>query len=144
MRTLRVVRAGARVAYGTNTLGAGIAVVSNGSVLLVRDVHRVKELSLPGGFIRRKENPARAASRELLEEVGLRATFDLTACTVAVDLRFPHVHFLWRLDFDPHIHGLPRNLSWEVRSSEWQPLMDLPGEVSEGTRSQLQSLHLLA
>ena len=140
---LRVVRAAARVIYGTNTLGSGVAIVRDASVLLVRDIHRPRELSLPGGFVRRKENPAKAASRELMEEVSIRATFDLEDCTILVDARFPHIHCLWRLDFDPDRHGTPEVRSWETRHFEWHRLSVLPLEVLEGTRAQLRSLHLV-
>ena len=143
---LRGVRGGARLVYGANTLGAATAVVDNGRVLLVRDIHRPKNLSLPGGFVRRNEDPSRAAQRELLEEVGLRSEFDLVRCTLAFDYRFPHVHFLWKVDFDPTSHGMPNSRGirrWEILSHTWCELSDLPEAVSKATRAQLAILGLI-
>jgi 8-oxo-dGTP diphosphatase len=54
------------------THGALIAVWHAGEVLLVRNSY-VPYLSAPGGAVRRTEQPAAAAVRELREEVGIEA-----------------------------------------------------------------------
>ncbi len=55
--------------------GTSVAVWYGGRILLVRHSYR-DGLSLPGGGIGRREMPAMAASRELLEEVGIAADPD--------------------------------------------------------------------
>jgi len=64
------------------THGALIAIWHDGELLLVRNSYR-RALSLPGGFIRRDEEPATAALRELREELAL-----------ALDLR--QLRLAWR------------------------------------------------
>jgi len=53
-----------------HTYGAAVALWHEDKVLMVRTSYR-DSYSLPGGFIRRGEPPEQAASRELLEEIGL-------------------------------------------------------------------------
>jgi ADP-ribose pyrophosphatase YjhB (NUDIX family) len=73
-------RAGLRVAWlGLRTWwwirrprvdGAAVVVRQGGRILLVRNSYQPR-LTLPGGHLRRGEDPAAAAARELREEVGL-------------------------------------------------------------------------
>jgi len=52
------------------TTGALVAVWHQGRVLLVKNSYRA-ELTLPGGYIRSREDRRTAAARELREEVGI-------------------------------------------------------------------------
>lgn len=52
------------------TEGALIAIWNEGELLLVKNSYR-NEYTLPGGYVHRNETAIEAASRELLEEVGL-------------------------------------------------------------------------
>ena len=52
------------------TTGALVAVWHEGRVLLVKNSYR-DQLTLPGGYIRPREDRRTAAARELLEEVGI-------------------------------------------------------------------------
>ncbi|MBX7192584.1 MAG: NUDIX domain-containing protein [Sandaracinaceae bacterium] len=64
-----VLRAYWRVRH-PETRGALVALWCRGQILVVRTTYR-DEISLPGGAIGRREGPARAAVRELAEELGL-------------------------------------------------------------------------
>jgi 8-oxo-dGTP diphosphatase len=57
------------------THGALVSLWNEGEVLLVRNSY-VGYYSLPGGYVRRGEDPRAAAVRELHEEVGLDASLD--------------------------------------------------------------------
>lgn len=52
------------------TEGALIALWNDGEILLVKNSYR-REHTLPGGYIARGETPEQAASRELIEEIGV-------------------------------------------------------------------------
>jgi len=73
----RIYRAGYRVARrwwrwrGTKPKGVGMIVWWEGRVLMVHHSYR-PGLTIPGGNIRRNDDPQLTASRELAEEVGLR------------------------------------------------------------------------
>jgi len=141
---LKSVRAAARIRYGTNTLGAAVAVLEVPRVLFVRDIHRRQELVLPGGFVRRGEEPAAAACRELNEEVGLIVDLSTAESIVKIDGRFPHIHFLWRLSYLSDVHGdVSHKKSWETLTCEWHDLSALPRDVSPETREQLRALSLI-
>lgn len=56
-------------------LGALVAVFHEGDVLLVRNSY-LPYLSLPGGYVRKRETSREAAVRELAEEVGIMAGVD--------------------------------------------------------------------
>jgi 8-oxo-dGTP pyrophosphatase MutT (NUDIX family) len=53
------------------TTGALVAVWHRGRVLLVKNSYR-RELTLPGGYVRSREDRRVTAARELREEVGIR------------------------------------------------------------------------
>ncbi len=56
---------------GASTRGAAVAVWYNGQILVVRHSYQPGS-SLPGGEVKKDEEPAAAASRELREEVGIQ------------------------------------------------------------------------
>ncbi|HEY0754051.1 MAG TPA: NUDIX hydrolase [Ktedonobacteraceae bacterium] len=65
---------GDKIARGALSMGAGVVVVDNQRVLLVRNRYGVTRgrYLLPAGRVRPGEMPDRAAEREALEETGLR------------------------------------------------------------------------
>lgn len=56
---------------GASTRGVAVAVWYDGQILVVRHSYRPGS-SLPGGEVKKDEEPAAAASRELREEVGIQ------------------------------------------------------------------------
>jgi len=94
-------------------------------VFLVEHVfHTVRPWGLPGGWIGRREDPARAVEREFMEETGLRvrATRPLvvelgTSWRTTLDLVFQ-----CELDGDAE----PVRLCHELLDYRWVPLDDLP------------------
>ncbi len=56
---------------GASTRGAAVAVWYDGQILVVRHSYQPGS-SLPGGEVKKDEEPAAAASRELREEVGIQ------------------------------------------------------------------------
>jgi 8-oxo-dGTP diphosphatase len=53
------------------TMGALVAVWHHGRVLLVKNSYR-RQLTLPGGYVKAREDRRTTAARELREEVGIR------------------------------------------------------------------------
>ena len=80
------------------TVGAVLAVVHEGSVLVLRQPHRTG-WSLPGGLLDRGEAPHRGVERELLEETGLRVRVGLPV-TTQVDPQLRRVDVIYRLAVD--------------------------------------------
>ncbi len=72
-RTIRCRRCRFRI-YDSPRLCAGLVVVREDSVLLLKRGHRPKRgfVDIPGGFMEARETFEGAARRELLEETGLR------------------------------------------------------------------------
>ena len=79
-------------------VGAAVAVWHDGKILIVRHSYR-PGYGLPGGRVKRNETPAAAASRELREEVGIRADPDeLLAVAPGTGRKPTHV-----FEFRPHL-----------------------------------------
>lgn len=60
----------------TDTKRARVLIHRNGQILLVRDIFSKDTWSMPGGGVNKGEEPIKAASREVLEEVGVYITPD--------------------------------------------------------------------
>ena len=71
-------------------LGATIAVVFDSKLLVIQHSYR-RGMALPGGRVKRGEEPIRAAARELREEVGI---------VVATDALRPVYADLWKRIFE--------------------------------------------
>jgi len=96
--------------------GVYVAVWHEGRVLLIRNSYQ-RAFSFPSGRRGRREPPARAAARELHEEVGLRvAEAELTHVaewTVETRLIVDHVHvFEWHAPHEPAVAPDHREVSW--------------------------------
>ena len=96
------------------TVGAVLAVVHEGSVLVLRQPHRTG-WSLPGGLLDRGEAPHRGVERELLEETGLRVRVGLPV-TTQVDPQLRRVDVIYRLAVD---HRPAVRPGGEAQESRW-------------------------
>lgn len=95
------------------TVGAVLAVVHEGSVLVLRQPHR-SGWSLPGGLLGRGEAPHRGVERELLEETGLRVRVGLPV-TTQVDPAVRRVDVVYRLRVDHRPRVRPGGEAVEAR-----------------------------
>jgi ADP-ribose pyrophosphatase YjhB (NUDIX family) len=98
------------------THGAAVALWSGGRLLLVRTCYRTRYV-LPGGFVGRHEDARDAASRELLEEVGVAVSpSDLTlACEHTLFLEHHHDRltiFETVVSPEPQVEASGRELVW--------------------------------
>lgn len=134
---VRLRRLGYRVAYaGLRTYwfvrrpkvsGVKCVLTDGDDVLLVRHTYGPRVWDLPGGAIKRGETPARAARREMNEELGVliddwRA---LGAVAVTVDHREDHVHCF-------QAEAPSRELTvdmGEIARANWFPRDRLPGPL---------------
>jgi 8-oxo-dGTP diphosphatase len=108
------------------TLGAACVIErGDGSILLVRLVYR-EAWGLPGGLIKRNEDVATCARREVAEEIGLPVEL-VGSPAVVVDSRPQRVDVVFRAR--PAAGSDPadvRAASVEIREVAWFPAHDLP------------------
>jgi ADP-ribose pyrophosphatase YjhB (NUDIX family) len=118
----RVRRRVARALNPLFTLGASVVLVEDGRLLLVRHSYR-RDWSTPGGFLRKGEQPADAAVREVREELGLDVEV-LTDGVWVVHAR-PHVDVTFRARrTDPAQSAASQGP--EIEAVEWFGLDQLP------------------
>lgn len=122
----RVRRWVVRVAAPSFTVGAACVVErAGGEILLVRLTYR-NGWGLPGGLIKRREDVAVCARREVGEEVGLDVEL-VGAPAVVVDSRPQRIDVVFRARLAPGSDpeaATPR--SPEIREVRWFPAADLP------------------
>ena len=116
-----------RLAAPSFTVGAACVVErEDGAILLVRLVYR-NGWGLPGGLIKRNEDVADCARREVREEIGLAVELT-SAPAVVVDSRPQRIDVVFRArpadGVDP---GTVRPRSAEIREVRWFEPDDLPG-----------------
>jgi 8-oxo-dGTP pyrophosphatase MutT (NUDIX family) len=109
-----------------------------GRVLLVRHTYGDRaRWELPGGWVQAGEDPAEAARREVLEEVGI----DVPLRAIGVvdgDWNFKHEHLsMFQADWPG---GRRRYDPVEIAEVAWFGLDDLPERCSEATRTMLGHL----
>lgn len=139
---LRLRRAAYRVAYRVLWLaafvvaprgrGAKAVLVHDGRVLLVRHTYGPDRWELPGGGVRRREDPADALGRELEEELGVSAAGATALAVLAGPGRFRHhsTH-IYRLDLDsPVVRADPV----EIEEARWCEPDSPPGRLGWMTR----------
>jgi len=108
------------------------------SVLLVRQVYR-RHWGIPGGLLQRGEEPADAARRELMEEIGLAVDL-IGEPAVVVDAEAQRVDVVYRArpsagtDPDSVVPESP-----EIAEVQWFPRSELP-DLQEETVQALVAL----
>jgi 8-oxo-dGTP diphosphatase len=126
-RVPRVVRRWiVRVLAPSFTVGAACVIErDDGSILLVRLVYR-EDWGLPGGLIKRHEDVATCARREVKEEIGL--TIELVGPpAVVVDSRPQRIDVVYRAcPADGSDAAAAHPTSAEIREVGWFPADDLP------------------
>lgn len=116
-------------------------VITDGDrVLLVRHTYGHRGWDLPGGSVKRDEEPVNAAKREMQEELGVsienwRA---LGQIEVLIDHRRDSVHC-----FQAELHGPPIVIDHgELADAKWFPTYELPKDVGRYTRRILARMEI--
>lgn len=123
---LPVLRLGLILTRQARTLGAVGILVSDGRVLLVRTWYRA-DWGLPGGYLRRREEPEEGFARELREETAIELEQPIGPPVCIFQPRRRHIDFV----FTAHLDGKrpdapPAGTSWEITTLQWWPLDALP------------------
>ncbi|MGI8810784.1 MAG: NUDIX hydrolase [Acidimicrobiales bacterium] len=111
---------------------------ADGHMLLVRQSYRRDGWGFPGGLLRRREEPADAARRELREELGIDVELDgLPVVVIDAAMRRIDVVFHARLG-----EGSPQPdrtaHSPEITDARWWPPDGLPSLLPEATAALVQ------
>ena len=111
---------------------------ADGHLLLVRQSYRSEGWGFPGGLLRRGEDPADAARREVHEELGIDVDVDLPP-VVVVDpgQRRVDVIFTGHLTADS-TQPEHRPESPEITAAEWFPPAGLPDLLPEATTALIE------
>jgi len=121
------------------TVGANCVVIDERDcVVLVRHSYR-SDWGLPGGLIRRGEEPALAAVRETLEEIGLDVTL-LGPPQVVMNPKLQQIDFVFRASPVSGSTAAPR--SAEIIEVAWFALDALPA-LQRDARESLGALGLI-
>jgi len=111
---------------------------ADGHLLLVRQSYRRGGWGFPGGLLRRREEPADAARRELKEELGVDVDLDgLPVVVIDPEMRRVDVVFNARLapgSTEPE----GRAHSPEIADARWFPADALPELLPEATSALIQ------
>jgi 8-oxo-dGTP pyrophosphatase MutT (NUDIX family) len=128
----RLVRAGAP----SYTVGAVVVLRRPDGRVLMVDQRHTGAWALPGGLLRRREDPVEGLVREVAEEVGvLLDPGELPWPLAVVDAQAQRVDLVFRLDVEDD-RGAHAEDEVEVRRVGWFALDGLP-EVTEPTRDIL-------
>ncbi len=105
-----------------------------GRILLIRHSYGPEGWALPGGGVKRGEDPVAAAARELREETGC-AAFNLTRLRVVQEelSQAPHTEYVYHCTVDE----MPRPDGTEIVEARFFPLHSLPEPLLERTRERL-------
>ena len=121
----RVRRQLVRLGTPSHTVGAIGVVEHDSQVLLVRLSYR-KAWGLPGGLLRRGEQPAAAVVREVAEEVGLPIEL-VGPPTLVVDTKARRVDVVFRCHPAKGVDPASATVrSAEIVEARWWPEDDLP------------------
>ncbi len=120
------------------TRGVKCIITDGDRVLLVRHTYGPRSWDLPGGSIKRGEQAAAAASREMTEELGITGASwrDMGRYQVAVDHRQDIVHCFQAELQAPELvidHA-------ELSATEWFPKRELPRDLGRYSRRILDHI----
>ncbi len=123
-----------RITGRTKDGASVIAQDLEGQVLLVRHSYGPEGWALPGGGVKRGEDPGLAAARELREETGCEA-FNLTLHHVFEEQlsQAQHTEYVYHCTVDE----MPRPDGTEIVEARFFPLHSLPEPLLARTRERL-------
>lgn len=106
----------------------------NGDILMLRHSYGPPVWGLPGGGVKRGEDPAQAAQRELLEELGLSGSNFRSVGQIEGQISgSPHTTHL----FSVTCNAYPKPDNREVVEARFFPPHSLPEPMSDATRKSL-------
>jgi ADP-ribose pyrophosphatase YjhB (NUDIX family) len=119
------IRVAVRFLRGSFTAGC-VCIVRDpqGRILLVKPRYRLA-WGLPGGFMRRDEQPCQAISRELREEIGVDLTFDQPVGSYVQDHQ-RHIDYVFTIVLDVRQMSRVARSSAELSRLGWHDPADLP------------------
>ena len=120
-------------------MGAACAIFDrDGRVLLVHHTYGPLNWEIPGGLVEPDEAPHEAATRELLEETGLRGELDrLTGVYFEPGHALGSMlHFVFRCQANGGFPPVPS--SAEISEVGWWPVEDLPTPISDFTERRIR------
>lgn len=115
----------------TSAKRARVLILRGDQVLLVQDIFSQDNWSVPGGGINRGEDPARAASREIKEELGLDVDSNQIELIgrlerdVASGQTYEALIYVYRVNESANTEV--RRNKWEIVRWDWHTMENLPG-----------------
>ena len=111
---------------------------ADGHMLLVRQSYRRDGWGFPGGLLRRREEPADAARRELQEELGIDVELDGLP-VVVIDAAMRRIDVVFNARLGERSAQPERTVhSPEITDARWFPPDGLPGLLPEATAALVQ------
>ncbi len=125
---------------GVNIRGVRVVVRRGDDVLLIRHAYGSRDWGLPGGGIKRTEDPLEAAVRETREEVNvrLRSIAGVAANPIQTRGRGP----LWVFVAEPVSESFTVDRV-EIDSAAWHPISALPDDLLGQTRVALAAAGII-
>jgi ADP-ribose pyrophosphatase YjhB (NUDIX family) len=118
--------------FGTGRFTVSVAAMmfdAEGRILLFEHVFRPSAWGVPGGFVAKGEQPDDALRREMREEANLEIdNIKLLFVRTLANLKRVEVYYQARPI------GMPQPASFEIKSTAWFRLNELPPELSKDQR----------